>query len=647
MTTPGDVPLTTASGKPTSVLTLLGEMKQRWENVASAREQALIQEQWCLGRMGSRGPVLESALSTTVPRGTPLIRKNKLKNILLTWASRQSKDRTTAFAYPSDSDEQDVAVAEVANAILDYQRQLQDRDALMSRAALVCGMHGTAGLYTTWDYDAGPRKEREPILDNIGLPVRDPMTGEAIYRETSGSGDPYVELLTVFDFVTDGAKDVQKDGKWLLVRRLLDPDEARSALRLAQKEAEGRGESGPGNDDVSIDNVQGRNKNGPTREVVEAWEMWWRPSEHGRLTEGLFAVVISGKVVRATTYPYEHGKLPIAVWRCMDIDDEFYGCTWVEDAVPMQALLNHSLMVIAHRAEIAGQIRGLMTPGVKSKWGDEPDGMVEVADITEVQQGVKFVEVPEIPRDMFEMADRYEQGIADVAGISDVAASGDAAAGTKNARLVAYATQVDEQKGEHTSKNRDEAELAVDSMVLALWQQFVTKPRLVRVVGEDNAVAAEFFSGAEIRGVDLRLEVGPGAERTSAARGKSAEEKTMAGQVDPTTGAELTQTGLGSTVDQGQARGKVQALVQQALSGAPVQADLTIDPNVAITELRLVLGNLAAHGPKATMPVRALLQEYMEQRGQQGQPAAPAQMGPQGKTAPQPQQRDQLPEVPQ
>jgi hypothetical protein len=598
-------------------------MKVRWGAVEPVRERARRLEALVYSRFGERGTGLEDIISGRSTLLGPNVRKNKLKNTLLTWSARMSRARTMAMAYPSDANPSDLATADVANAILDYQRQIQDRDALLARAALLCGMHGTTALYQTYDYDAGPRKEREAVLDAFGLPVRDPSTGEMIYREVEGSGDPFVELLSVFDFVTDGAKDVQKNGKWLLVRRYLDPDEAKNALRAAQQEAAAEGRQGPPDTEVSIENVQNRMQQGPTREVVEAWEMWWRPSKMGRLKDGLFAVVIGGKVVRATTYPYEHKQLPLAVWRCMDVTDDFYGATWLEDAAPLQIGLNHSKRVLAHRAEVAGQLRGLIDPEIKEVWGDSPDGMIDVASAEKRASGVSFVEVPDIPRDMFEMADRYEQDISDVAGVSDVASAGDAAAGTKNARLVAYATQIDELKSEHTARNRDEMELTIDQQALALWQQFVTRERLVRVVGEDKAVSAAYFKGAEIRGVDVRLDAAPGTERLGAARAKATEEGAASGMVDPARASEMVQTGLSGTADEAASRQRLQALAQQAMSGAAVQADLTVPPDFAIRELRMMISMMAAQGPRVTMPLRALLQEYTENRQQQALPTQP------------------------
>jgi hypothetical protein len=370
---------------------------------------------------------------------------------------------------------------------------------------------------------------------------------------------------------------------------------------------------------------------GKDREAVEGWELWWRPNPMGRFPDGLFATVIGGYVTSAQPFPYEHKKLPLAVWRVMDVEDDFYGATWVEDAIPMQIGLNHSLRVAAYRAEVAGQVRTLALSSVAQKWGDAPDGMIECDSMDEIASGVRTVETPEIPRDVFELADRYEQGIADVAGVSDVASRGDAAAETKNARLVAYSTEVDEQKAEHTVRNLDECMVKVDQQVLGLWQQYVSNQRLVRIIGEDNAISASFFKGAEIKGVDVRLEAGPAIQRMRAAKGKDADDRMQMGTLDPGVGSELSRTGLDSTVADADARSRIAGLIQQALVGQPVQADPGIDPKIAVAELRGALQSLSSQGPRVTMPLRALLQEYADLSQQSTQEA----QGPAGMPSPQ------------
>ncbi len=622
MTRVGDIPLVTKYGKNTSVLEVLDELRQAWSKAEPARARARAMERWVYNRFNGKSVALESMVS--LPLNVPPVSKNKLRSILLTWAARTTKQRDTAIAYANEATEADIAKAEVANAILDYQRQQQDRDALMMRAMITAGMHGMIGMYNPYDPDAGPHKEREVVLDPLGFPMRD-AGGALLYRDVPGRGNPTLEALSIFDFVTSGEKESQT-GKWALIRRWLDPDEAECLLKERSKEL------GVADFNVNIEQVQTRQSSGPTREAVEAWEIWWRPGKKSRFVEGLFATVISGVVVEASTFPYEHGEIPLVMIRVMDVEDDFYGATWMEDAVPQQMGLNHSLSVLAHRAEIAGQVRIMMKNSVAKAWGESMDGVIECATSDDVENGAKAFETPDIPVDMYQMADRYEQGIDDTAGVAAVSSSGDVAAATKNARLVAYATQVDELKNEHTIRNLQEGELAIDSQQLKLFQQFVPLQRLIRVVGEDNAVAANYFSGAEIRGVDVQLYSAPGSERTRAAKAQAAEEGTAAGFIDPKAGAEMRNTGLGGTVDQGEMRQRVHLLIQQAMSGQPAQADMSIDPNVAIKELRLAVERFG-HDQRIATPLRSLLLQYMDMASQSAMPASPpaGPQPPQGK----------------
>lgn len=611
----GDVLLNTSSGRQTSVLKLLDECKGRWPKGEEARQRARIIERFVYNRLDSRMFGFETNI--TIPLVVPAVTKNKLRNLGLTWSSRLTKNRNTSQVWPHDASLADESAAEVANAILEYQRQIQNRDTLLAYSGFVAAMHGMVGFYNPWDPDVGPQKERVAKMNPFGQALRDEL-GNVQYEERQGKGAAHVEMLSIFDFMTSGEKDANL-GKWLLVRRWLDEDTAQGILRAAIETAVANGEDPPFDDHVSITPVQTHLQTGPTRDAVEAYEMWWRPGPLARMPDGLFACIISGKVTKVTTFPYAHGELPIAVWRVQDVEEDFYGATWMEDAVPQQMGLNHSLRALQHCAEVAMQRRLLLKSSLAEKWGDSPDGFIEVETNDDVQNGANLVDGGGIPKDMYELCDRYEQGIDDTAGVSGVASSGDTAAATKNARLVAYATQVDEQKNEHASRNLEQAEGIIDTQQLKLWQQFVDNQRLVRVMGEDGSVSAAYFSGAEIP-TDILLFPAPGAERMRAGQAKDAEERMAAGQLDPRRGSEMAETGLSSTIDEGEQRSRLQGLVQQALLGQPVAADLTITSDIAIPELRKLLQQFAPQGAKATMPIRALLHEYEQQRTQDQQP---------------------------
>lgn len=647
MTTPGDVTLTTSLGKETSVLTLLSEMKERWDVGHVEKKRARLHEAYVYNRMLGGRMELEGTITTLL--NAPRVTKNKVRRALLSWAARLVKGRTAQLVRPSDTEMRDTAAADAANAILENLRAEEGKDSLLVWGVILAAMHGTSALYRTYDPDFGHWLTRLPRIDPAtGLPVRD-AAGAVVYDKKKERGMPHTEVLSLFDFVTSGEHDAHL-GKWLLVRRWLDPDVALSLLvDVARSDAEGKAlEEGASPEEAKIagleagkrvppppaDKVQNHMQAGAARDAVPGYEMWWRPGERARFVDGLFSTVIGTTVTNCTTFPYEHGELPIALIRAMDVPDEFYGATWMEDAVPQQIGLNHTLQVTACRAEVAGQLRTLAVKGVASKWGQTADGMIEV-DTKEELEHVKEHKVSEIPRDMFEMADRYEDGIDDTAGVSGVASSGDTAAETKNARLVAYATQIDDEQNAHARGNIETADAISDAQALALVKQFWSKERLIRTVGEDNAIDAAFFSSADLANVDFKLYPAPGAETQPAGRAKSAEEGTLAGLRDPASGAEIAQTGLPNTMQGGQDRARVQGLVQAAMSGQPVQADLTINPKVAVDELRKSLVALSAYGPKLTMPIRALIQEYQES-GQQAQQEA-QQVQPQ-KRAPPPQQ---------
>ncbi len=653
----GDVPLTTSTGIETSVLAVLGEMRQRWSVADDARKRARLNELFVYNRMMGDRLALEA--SVTVPLNAPLVTKNKLRNAVLTWANRLVKKRTTSTAWPADTD--DIPKADASNAVLDYLRQLQNRDEILSDATITAAMHFLVGLYTTYDPDFGPSKERVAKINPLtGLAMRD-LVGNVQYSTRPCSGAPKIETLSLEDFVTSGEQDAHL-GKWLLVRRWLDPDEAWTLLRDATRDLRAQEATNDGANEIEAqaegmraaenvarppsetieDHLYGSEK----RDATMGWEMWWRPNRLGRFPEGFFATVINDVVTNATTYPYDHGELPISIFRVMKMGKRFYASGWLEDALPQQVGLNHSERVKAHRAEIAGQVRILMMKNIAKLWGDSPDGVVECDTFDEVKGSVNPVEVPDIPRDMYEMSDRYESGIDDTAGVSGVASSGDTAAETKNARLVAYATQIDDEKNEHARTNLESAELVTDTQSLKLCQQFWPVERLIPVIGEDNSMDAQYFSAADIRGVDVRMIPGPGEEETPPGKAKDSEERMVMGSLDPAKGAEMSQTGLPTTAADGAARAAVQTLIQQAVGGQPVQADLTIPSAAALPELKKALTALAPYGPRVTMAIRALIQEYTDQQGQEQQEANAPMPQKGGQPKPRPQAGnagDQLP----
>lgn len=628
-------------GQPVSILELYEELKETEADVAEdPRAIATLLERmvYAKGQRTAGGLLApgnsEQFFTTYKPHN--FVSKNKLRSSVLSWSARIAKRNTTAIAYPSGPEESDLAIANCANAFLDHHRQLQSRERLLQRACLFASMHGSVAFYVQYDPDFGSSFEKVAVTNEFGAPVIDEM-GQIVTEVVPAKGNPRVELLTIFDYFTDGAKCLE-DAEYVVIRRQFPKAKAKTILLSVGIEDE-------------PEEISGHSRmTGTKTKYVEALEIYFKPAADGRFANGLMVQIVDGHVTRAMDYPFTHGELPIVSFNVMDIPDEYYGSTWLEDAIPLQVGLNHTLQAISHRFELSRQVKLILSSGLRNKWNNV-DGIDEVGEIIEagnnddVERGHKFVDFPSIPADIYQMAQIYEQSIDDVSGIADIASQGDAAAKTRNAKLVQFATEIDEQKSALTISNLDDCMVKVDRLVLELYRQYVTTERLVTMVGPDNSIGAEFFRASELAGVDVRLEPGPASSRTGAAMAADAEAKMQQGLVDPATGMELMDTGLSSTKGQAIAYNKMYAAVMQSITtGEVAQPDPMIMPNDAIKALRLLAkSEVVSQNPQAKTMVLALMQQYTDMSmgmAAQQVSAAPLPM-------PQSQPEEQQAEVPQ
>jgi hypothetical protein len=593
------------------VLKVLEEMRPQLERgrhamaVGERNERYLNGKQW-LGLSGN-----DEIVSMARMPWEPIVTKNVLRPLWHTWAARILKQGASSKCYPANATPGDIAKAFVANTLLDYQRQLQDRDSLNMLCALLAQAHGSIGVLVTWDRYKGKSKAKKPAQDEFGNDLPDLVDFE-------DEGDVRLEPLTIFDFSSDGSEQIE-DSQWLLVRRWLSPHDAEARLVEAGFPPQ-----------VSVTQRQNTSsKDTQGQDVVEGWEMYHRKCP--RFPGGWYACVIGQNVVEHTeVYPYEHGELPIAVWKIQDKRDSPYGETHVNDAVPQQQKLNEVLAALARWTDIVRQMRMVARSAVADQWDTEMDGIIKIDGDGDLTKYAAFVQPPAIPRDLYELADRYEKGVADTFGVSETVATGGDPTQTKSARQLAYISELDGQKLGVAKKNLDKFTLRIDRQTLKLWQQFVQFPRLVRIIGPERTADAEFFEGADIAGVDVWLEPVGSSERARAAIGLDAEQAAAAGYLAPDQAAERRDTGLLDTIDDATVRQEVGAMAEAAMQGQPQQANPAHNPQVAITVLRGALER--SIGTEGEQPVRALLQQYQDMRDQLAQESAGGQQAKPGTT---------------
>lgn len=585
--------------RPGEVLTvrdLLEEMidKSRvWESrqfpIAVLNERFLEGQQLYEVRDGKLEDVAEGR---GWPSGVPIVIRNLLRNLGLTWAARVTKDDPSAKAWAHEASGNDAASADVANDLIEYFRNLHRERQMMARAAWLAEAHSCVASYVTWDPARGPRAPR--FVDGSG--------GDLL-------GDVHEELITILEYGTDGSEDID-DAQWCFIRRYIDKWAARARLVAV------------GVDDMpeaeTYQSVWGADEVG-----VPVFEIWHKPS--GRIPNGLFALVIGGHVVESMDFPYAHGELPLSVWKIGSKSKCPYGSTHVSDAVPLQSALNKLHGILSLITSRSARWMKVLAPKSIAELWDGDMQVLESADPNELDH-VRIITPPPPPPLLLSQIEEHERMIGLVFGVNEAVVGSDASA-TKNARHLAYISELDAQKLSEARRNLEAWRLRAVRQKLRLVQQYVEAERVVNVVSPDGMAKAVRFVGANLEGVDVILE--PAPAQTRASQAVEAERAAAAGFEDPMRARELRQTGLGETGYEALARRVVRMQAEQAMLGQPVQADPSVPPAIALEELTMALEQ-AGDAPA----LMQLIAAYQQMAAQAGQPATgqleevnPAQQG--------------------
>lgn len=524
--------------------------------------------------------------------------RNLLGNNARTWTSRVLDKIPGTQAWPNNPTDTDVEVVAMANAYLGYLRRNNDDPSMLMRAGALVQNGGSVAFSPVWDPSKGSKMPAVQGVDEYGQPVDDGQEPQ---------GEQVVRLLSVFDFVTDGAEFVE-DATWCAIRTSHSENEARAILHehgVSRDEEPKRAEN-------AID-LWGEHSD----PVVESWEVWALPSS--TVPAGLYALVVGDVTACVMDFPYEHGELPLCVWKCVERDSSQWGDTHVTDALPQQTSLNEMLSMQARLVRLKADV---FFVGLKSVVDDFENGetFTTVGSVEEVQRPGQFIQTPDISRDIYEAMDRAQAAISETFGIAETVATGGDPSSTKSAKQLAYISELDGQKLAPTRASLTKAMIRLDRQRLRLAQQFVRDDRIIPVTGMESAPYIGAFRAAHMGGVDVVLEGSSLALQTHAAGANAAEQDLQAGIVDPASGQELRSSGLTTTSGDGRARLVVQQQVAQLLAGQVPQPDPSVPTGVAIRELGLMLSML----PDADPSHEAILMLLAEYRAQAASAPAPA-----------------------
>lgn len=582
-----------------SVLDLLAQCKKEFEPFLMAiAPTAELNERYFHGdQYGelANGAIIDNAWAA----GMPQVTRNLIRSLVLTWSSRIMEDRPNVKAWPGDAGFVDAAAVDMANSYLEYQRQLQDLDAMLSRAAILAQVHSCVGFKVFWDPSKGPERT-VPTFDELGI-----ETGCECVR----LGEINIKVCTVFDFFIDPVEHA-KDAQWVVFCSLIDVSEARARLRAAGiKDA-----VSPQNDKVS-------NAMGPRKGGIEAYEIWHLPTPE--MPDGLYAVVVDGNVTEATAYPYAHEELPISVWKVNDKRNSPHGTTHMDDAVPVQRKINEGLAVATRLNRNVGQyVKAIVTSALKDQW--ESDDQILTVDAPEQAQIIRWLEPPMASiKFIQEQVAIDEQALYQVFGLNEMLTGAANAKSSTSGKAIQYLKSLDSQKLAHSARNLGECVKRMMSQVLQLAQQYMSDERMLAIAGEDGGPEVMAFRASSLKGVDVRLESHSGYDLMRDAKAGKVPEQLQMGMINPQQAQEMQRYGTDAMRLESMHRAYAQEQIGQVLHGAFVQPDPNLDSRVAQEEISQAIGVYQHENPQAAWQLFQLLNGYRALAQQPQQPQQP------------------------
>jgi hypothetical protein len=260
-------------------------------------------------------------------------------------------------------------------------------------------------------------------------------------------------------------------------------------------------------------------RDGGSRAVdqVLCLEAWVRPGAHASLPDGGVLTLVGGKLVQLISgWSFRHGEYPFAKIDHVPMG-RFYGDSVVTDLVPLQRELNRTRSQLVEQKNLLGRPKGLYASGSldPNKITSEPGQWIPY------QAGMpkpEFLPAPPMPGYVMEIMDRVVGDMDDISGQHEISRGG-APPQVTAATAISYLSEQDDTMLAYTVASIERAMGRLGRHLLSHVVQYWDTPRMVRVVGPDEAFEVQQFAGSALRGnTDVRVEAGSALPTSKTAR---------------------------------------------------------------------------------------------------------------------------------
>ena len=627
----------TRPGDEETVLGLLAETREvsmRWGGI---RARARRNSRWVSGDQWENFSYDDGARSVeSYRRGNstkPYTVRNLLRNPHSSMSSRVLEGKPTVRAYAGTTEPEDVAAAEVSNTLISYWTSETDLERKDFLAAGKSQNHGVVFYRPRWDATLGPVSSGFEVMEQFERVTVNDFGEEEIEEfedsaldedgeqimEGAGEreGDIAIDVITVHEVTTDGAPEVE-DSAWCVFHGMVTRHEAVAMLRAAGID-EDPSDAEDGTDESNSFESSSTTVTGVS-DGVQVDELWVRPSV--RIPGGLYAEIVGGQVTTATEYPYDHGQLPLCAWRWAPEADtnQIAPLTHVDDAITEQYKINCLLGAIDHLTETMGRVISFGPESAEEVFDGSGSDFIPLQG-GEGEPSIGYVLPPSIPPIFGQQLEERRSALYETFGLTDQMSGVSKVGSGTAARTIAYQQELAQMKLLGVTLAYGDCKRRLWAQVLSLAKQYVVAERRVSILGAGTEFQDLAFLGADIDGRDVRLEAS--TAETRATRIAEAQAAAQAGTMDPAAAAAISETGLTTSLDEGDSRRAVAVQIQDVLNGDTTQlvAYPDVDPLIATTVVREAIA-AAGELPVLTQLLAAYSQPAMDQPPpQEGMPA--------------------------
>jgi hypothetical protein len=296
------------------------------------------------------------------------------------------------------------------------------------------------------------------------------------------------------------------------------------------------------------------------------------------------------------------------VWKCGPRRNSPYGSTHVDDAVYIQKVINETVAALWQQARQIGSVKLLAHPNVVDQW-EHGNQLLNMPDM-ELAQYVRYLEPPNRAEVLVTTLDDNVQALYTVFGLNEILSGAENVKAGTSARSIAYLNKLDSMKMAGASRSLGKAVIRILRQYLKLVQEWVVAERIARIAGINNQVESVLYVGADIGGVDVRLEQASALDSYRATLASDATTAMQGGMMTPQMQSQAA-TGMKDSAFTRSQQDIIMAQVQALMQGQPQQPSPDVDPQIAVDVLTKLMNQY--QGSPVQGAVLQLLQGYQQQ----------------------------------